>query len=336
IATYRAHGALELTLHQFAAAHEVGEAAHAAHPDSPDALAILVDSSIELGRYDEAEMHLRALLDRRPNAAALARVAYLREIRGDLDGARVAMAQAETAATGNVAESATIATLVGDLALAAGEPAEALAAYERAEAHESGRSLTALGTARALAALGRVDDAISVVDASIARFPEPAVLTMLGELYERAGRAGDARAVYERTAALIDRHGEAGEDNSLEKARFHADHGDVDVAVQSAERAFRIRPTVFAADTLAWALTRAGRPNDALSYLEQAHRLGTDTVDMHVHAAAAYAGAGMRDRAIDSLEAAFAHAPYTFPELRPIAAELAGELGVAVPRAWAD
>src|SRR5688572_8244778 len=50
LATYRAHGALELTLHQFAAAHEVGSEAHAAHPDSPDALAILVDASIELGR----------------------------------------------------------------------------------------------------------------------------------------------------------------------------------------------------------------------------------------------------------------------------------------------
>ena len=129
LATYRAHGALELTLHQFAAAHDVGTAAHAAHPDSPDALAILVDSSIELGRYDEAETHLRALLDRRPNAAALARVSYLREINGDLDGARVAMSQAETAAFGNSSETATIATLVGDLALAAGDPNEALAAY---------------------------------------------------------------------------------------------------------------------------------------------------------------------------------------------------------------
>ncbi len=102
LATYRAHGALELTLHQFAAAHDVGTAAHAAHPDSPDALAILVDASIELGRYDEAETHLGALLDRRPNAAALARVSYLREINGDLDGARVAMSQAETAAFGEL------------------------------------------------------------------------------------------------------------------------------------------------------------------------------------------------------------------------------------------
>jgi len=50
MATYHAQGALQLTLHQFAAAREVGLAAHASYPDSPDALAILVDSSIELGR----------------------------------------------------------------------------------------------------------------------------------------------------------------------------------------------------------------------------------------------------------------------------------------------
>ena len=122
IATYHAHGALQLTLHQFAAAREVGLAAHASHPDSPDALAILVDSSIELGRYDDADAYLGQLLDLRPNASALARVSYLREIRGDLPGARVAMSQAATAASGNTSESATITTLVGDLALAGRRP----------------------------------------------------------------------------------------------------------------------------------------------------------------------------------------------------------------------
>lgn len=335
LATYRAHGALELTLHQFTAAHEVGSAAHAAHPDSPDALAILVDASIELGRYDEAQQHLRALLDRRPNAAALARVSYLREIHGDLEGARVAMSQAETAAFGNSSETAAIATLVGDLALAAGEPDEALAGYRRAEAAEPGRSLTSLGMARALAALGRTDDAIATLETSIAEFPEPALMTVLGELYEVTGRTADARALYAETAKLIDRHGSAGEDNTLEAARFQADHGDPREAVRSAKLAYRTRPTVFAADALAWSLTRAGRATEALPYLEQADRLGTDAVDMQVHAAATYAAADLRQKATEALTEAFRATPYMFPELQPIAVELAGQLGVAVPHAWA-
>ncbi len=335
LATYRVHGALELTLHRFAAAYEVGTAAHAAHPDSPDALAILVDASIELGRYDEAETHLRALLDRRPDAAALARVSYLREINGDLAGARVAMVQAETAASGNTSETATIATLVGDLALTAGEPESALEAYGRAEAAEPGRSLTTLGRARALAALDRTDEAITILEASIAEFPEPALMTVLAELYERTGERAAASDLYVETAKLIERHGAAGEDNTLEAARFHADHADPADAVRFAQLAFERRPTVFAADALAWSLTRAGRADEALPYVEQAGRLGTDAVDLHVHAAAAYEAAGRDDQARAALAEAFAATPYAFPELPPIATQLAGRLGIDVPPAWA-
>ena len=77
---------------------------------------------------------------------------------------------------------------------------------------------------------------------SIERFPEPALLTLLGELYEATGRDDAASATYAQTAALIDRHGASGEDNSLEAARFHADHADPDDAVRFATTAFHNRP----------------------------------------------------------------------------------------------
>ena len=159
-------------------------------------------------------------------------------------------------------------------------------------------------------------------------------MTVLGELYEATGRTADAHDLYAETAALIDRRGAAGEDNTLEAARFHADHGDAEAAVRFAELAFHNRPTVFAADALAWSLTRAGRADDALPYVEQAQRLGTGSVDMHVHAAATYAAAGLTQDARDALTEAFRATPYTYPELRPIATELANQLGLDVPPPW--
>ena len=335
LATYRAHGALELTLHQFAAAYEVGSAAHAAHPDSPDALAILVDASIELGRYDEAETHLRALLDRRPNAAALARVSYLREIHGDLDGARVAMSQAETAAVGDPSETATIATLVGDLALAAGEPEEALAAYGRAEAAEPGRSLTALGTARALAALDRTDEAIAILEASIAGFPEPALMTVLGELYEATGRTGEARDLYVRDGGVDrpSRRGRRGQHprgrplprrprrprrrGALRRARLR----------QPPDGVRRRRPRVVAdprgAGRRGAAVRGAGAPTR--------HRVGRHAGPCRRRVRGRRPDAGRERRARPRRSDA---TPYTFPELPPIATELAGQLGLDVPPTW--
>ena len=52
---------------------------------------VRVDALVELGRYDEAERELQAMIDRKPNLAAYARVSYLRELRGDLEGAAEAM-----------------------------------------------------------------------------------------------------------------------------------------------------------------------------------------------------------------------------------------------------
>src|SRR4029453_15836904 len=140
--------------------------------------------------------------------------------------------------------------------------------------------------------------------------------TLLGELYEATGRVDEAAAIYAQTAALIDRHGASGEDNSLEAARFHPDHADPADAVRFARIAFHNRPTVFAADVMAWSLTRANRANEALPFVELANRLGTDAVDMHVHTAAAYAAAGRAAEAKEALTEAFAGSPYSFPELR--------------------
>ena len=83
---------------------------------------VLVDALVELGRYDEAERALQAMVDLKPNLAAYARVSYLRELHGDLDGAAAAMRDA-IAAGGPVPEHvASLQTLLAGLELARGRP----------------------------------------------------------------------------------------------------------------------------------------------------------------------------------------------------------------------
>ena len=59
-----------------------------------------------------------------------------------------------------------------------------------------------------------------------------------------------------------------------------------------AEAAYGTRRTVFTADALGWALTKAGRPAEALPYVDEARRLGTRAPALHVHAAVALAATG--------------------------------------------
>src|SRR5207248_8469498 len=80
-------GLLALARHQFASALALGQRAHRVEPSSPDALGVMVDAQVELGRYDDAAATVQEMVDRRPALASLSRVSYVRELHGDTSGA---------------------------------------------------------------------------------------------------------------------------------------------------------------------------------------------------------------------------------------------------------
>jgi tetratricopeptide (TPR) repeat protein len=332
-ATTVTEGVLALSLHDFAGALRLGQTAHQQEAEDPDPLSILVDASIELGRYDDAEAHLAELLQRRPGSAALARLSYLRELHGDLEGARLAMLQAEQA-TSTAADQATVATFVGDQLLAARDLAGARAAYDRAHRAKPGVLATELGRARLQAADGRLDAAIATASTVVERTPTPPAATLLGELQHAAGREADASASYALAEAGTRLLVASGSTVDLESAVFTADHGDPAAAVGLARRAYAARRTIFTADAMGWALTRSGRAADALAYVAEALRLGTRSPGLHVHAALAYAAAGQTPSAAGELQVAFASSAWLVPSVRADATALADRLGVNVPPDW--
>jgi tetratricopeptide (TPR) repeat protein len=333
VATMVTEGALALSLHDFARALELGRTAHEQVAEDPDPLAILVDASVELGRYDDAEDHLAELLARRPGSAALSRLSYLRELHGDVAGARTAMLQAEQA-TSTPEDRATIATFIGDQLLATRDLPGAAAAYGRARSATSGLTTTEIGRARVAAAEGHLDEAITTLTALVERSPAPGPATLLGELQQAAGRDDEAADSFALARAGTDLLAGAGSTVDLESALFEADHGDAGEAVTLAESAYRARRTIFTADALGWALTRAGRPAEALPYIDEARRLGTRSPGLHVHAAVALAATGDTAGATEALQTAFTSSAWLVPALRPEAATLGDRLGVAVPEDW--
>ena len=119
-------GELALARHDFGGALELGRRA------GTFGAPIRVDALVELGRYDEAERELQAMIDRKPNLAAYARVSYLRELRGDLAGAAKAMRFA-AAAGGPVAENrAYVLALLGELERRRGRSGAARRAFGEA------------------------------------------------------------------------------------------------------------------------------------------------------------------------------------------------------------
>ena len=111
----------------------------------------------------------------------------------------------------------------------------------------------------------------------------------------------------------------------LEMASFFADHGDPTRALALARAAYRERPSVLGADTLAWALYRAGHSAEAAPYLAKALHLGTQSSRILYHAGMIEIALGDTDSARDHLRQALGLNPAFSPLDAPrAAAALAG------------
>jgi tetratricopeptide (TPR) repeat protein len=334
--TMVSRGLLELGRHEFRSALAWGTRAARANPDLPDALGVVFDAQVELGRYRAAVATAQAMVDRKPTQGSLARVSYARELLGDPAGAVAAMVQAAAAGGGSPTDQAYVQTLIGNLHLGAGRLGPAEAAYRRAVEGRPGYGLAEVGLARVAAARGDLAGAARRLEPAAAKLPLPATVALLGDVKVAAGDPHGAAGQY-RLVRVIERLNQAnGVAVDLELARFEADHArdrgaDPRRAVAMARRALAERPTIYASDTLGWALRQAGRPAQALPHARAAVRLGTRDAVLWYHLAAVEADLGRTAAARRHLAEAFAISPYLTVRDQPAALALAGRLHLPAP-----
>ena len=311
-------GSLALSRHEFDAALRLGERTLAINDTIPRVYGLIGDAEVELGRYDDAVRTIQTMVDLRPDLASYSRVAYLRELHGDLPGAIDAMQQAVAAGGGNVENTEYVRVQLGNLHFAIGDLAAAERAYAESLAHLADYPYALAGMARVRAAQGDVTDAIKLFQRASARIPVPEFIIGLGETLEAAGRADEAADQYALVGAIGQLLEANGVRQDLEIAAFLAEHGeDPDAAVTRARSAFAVRPTVFAADALAWALHVAGKGPEAAEFADQAVRLETGSSLLLYHAGVIAAANGEVEIARQRLEAAL--------ELNPAFAPLHAE-----------
>jgi tetratricopeptide (TPR) repeat protein len=312
-AAYTERGILRLGRHDFRGALSDGERARALAPGVVKPLGVLVDANIELGRYQEAERVLQRMVDLKPNLDSYARVAYLRELRGDLHGASEALTLATSAGGEGPENVAFVQSLLGNLTLAQRRSERALFAFRAALAKVPGYAPAQAGLARVDIAAGRLDSAIKRLRAVVAREPKQEYVVLLGEL-ELADRQTQAgRRTLAKVPAELKQLESAGENTETEKALFEADHGSDARAVTAGRAAWANAPSVRAADALGWALTRAGSPREGLKYARHALRLGSRDPSFLFHAGMSAKAAGHHDEARRWLRQALAANPAFSP-----------------------
>jgi tetratricopeptide (TPR) repeat protein len=292
-------GNLALIRHRFREALVLGRDARRLAPFAARPYGVVGDALLELGRYREAFATFDRMVATKPSVASYARVAYARELRGDRQGAVVAMQLALDAAAGTPEPTAWAHVELAKLALGDGRLADAERHVAAALAVSPGYVLALEQLARIEAARGRLARAVATARRAATAVPLPQLVGLLGDLLERQGRAR-AAARQRATVAAIDRLLSAnGLRVDLESAVYRADHRIRPAETVRLARAARAdRPSIYGDDALGWALARAGRCSEAERWLDRALRLGTMDALLFFHRgyAAGCAGdsAGMR------------------------------------------
>ena len=316
-------GVVALARHDFAGGVRWGRLARQANPDAAHILGVIGDGQLELGHYRRAFATFDRMVSMRPDVASYARISYARELRGDVPGALAMMHRAADAA-GTPDDAAWVSYQIGELQFRSGHLAAADFAERRAAALSPTFLPAEAGLAKIAWARGHIDRAIRGYRQVVARYPLPEHVIALGDLYAIQGRtaqADDAYALARAEAALFRSNGV---NVDVELALFEADHGDPEAALTDARAGWRSRHSIHAADALAWALYRNGRPASAARFERQALRLGTQDALSYFHAGMIAMRLGDRETARRLLGHALAINPhfsilYAVPAQRTLA-----------------
>jgi tetratricopeptide (TPR) repeat protein len=304
-------GLLANAQHRFAEGLKLGRKARRVNAYGTEALGVITDSLVELGRYQEAARVLQKMVNLRPDLASFSRISYLRELNGDYPGAIAAMREA-LRATPQLGEDASwVRVQLGDLLFGSGRLPEAEQMYVSASEVAPDYYLPQIGIARVEAAENNLEAAIRRMENVVARYPAPQHVIFLAELLAVSGDREGA----DRQAALVEAQRRLFTDGGVipdvELTVFYADHGRrLYETLALARRQYAARPSIRTADALAWTLHALGRDRRALELIGEA--LGLDTRDalLRYHAGVIASAAGDRSAARRHIETALRINPH--------------------------
>ena len=321
-------GALALARHHFSEALEWGLRARQINPGRTYAYGVIADAQIELGQYKEAIETLQTMVDLRPDMSSYSRISYLRELYGDTSGAVEIMQRAVDGGIPNMENAAWTRTQLGNLFFNLGELDRSELEYRHTLKDHPRYPYAMAGIARVFAARGDDKEAIERLELAIEVAPMPEFIILMAEINEANGQIEAAQQQYQLLGAIEKLFRVNGVDLDLEMALYKADHDiDLEDTLEEARRGYRIRPSIYAADVVAWALYKTGQCGEAQRFSKESLRLGTKDALKFFHAGMIAYCLGNLPAARLYLEEAVALNPYFSFRYAPLARQTLDQLG---------
>lgn len=267
-----------MNLHKFAEAYSVAEAAITLDPNTSYYYGVLGDAALELGQYEKAREAYQTMANIRPDFGVFVRVAYFRELNGDIEGALLALDEASSAGSPEAADMAWLRTEQGRL-LRPVDLSRSNLAYQQALEIVPEYPVARLGLAENLWFSGSTTEAIHAVadlhetDLTITH------TIMLADMYHLVGEAEKAERLYAVAEASLLATEQLGQNIDRDLAIFYAERGLLsDDVLLRAERVYQSGGTIAARVAYARLLLQSGEFDAAEAIITP---LTTDSIGQH-------------------------------------------------------
>jgi tetratricopeptide (TPR) repeat protein len=287
------------------AKHEFRDALSAARRlysfDTTDAghTALLAEVELEVGEYDSAGVHFKAVAGDAGTPSIAARLARWYELTGQLDRARgiLRRTSSKLVASADIPSEqvAWFHYRLGELELRSGKLAAADSAYQRALIALPNDYRALGGLARLASARGDYQAAVDYGARAIAIQLDPATLGTMSDAFVALGDTAQGRSFAEAMATSA-----LSQPGAIHRAwgLFLLDHDrDVSRVLREARADIVHRRDVYGYDLLAWASFKAGRIADADRAMTLALSQNTEDAMLLYHASRIAAAAGDSSRA---------------------------------------
>jgi tetratricopeptide (TPR) repeat protein len=298
-----------LSEHQFEQAKILGERAQQLFPYNAYVCGLLVDAYIELGDYSKALEAADKMVSIRPDSRSYARIAYLREIHGDIPGAIEAMQLAVGAGAPGDENTEWCRIQMGKLNEKIGKTTEAKMLYTIAADNRPDYPYALAGLARIAVTEKKYAEALALYERAYEVIPDHTFRQGMAEVYVLTGQNEKAKEIAEQKLAYVKQvllRGAVDQNEDHDIANAYIEVGNYDKALEYAMKEYKRRPgNIDVNQMMAIVCYGKGNYTQALSFIDAAMKTKCKNPDLLCRAGLIYARAGRNKDAKIFLDDAF-------------------------------
>ncbi len=323
-----------MSQHHFTEGLEVAKQALPINPNSAFIYGLLCDGYVELGKYTDAVKMCDKMISIRPDNRSYARVSYLREIHGDLQGAIVAAKLAVAAGYPGLEQTEWTRMILAHLYENTGSLDSAEIQYKIALAERPDYPFAIAGLGHIAKLKGNYKLAISAYEKAKTIISEYSFADELTDLYKLNNEPRKANRSSQEVIAMLSPL--AGSDESSSAHGHYADKElayaylkvpDADKALEHAMIELERRPdNIDVCETVAWVNYKKGDFLKANQMIDKALKTNCQNPSLLCHAGLIKMKSGQKQKGEELMKKAFKTNPYLDIQLKKEAKEYIASL----------